>query len=51
LFAGVGIEFKTELGGDGHAIAEGSEGFPDELFVGERAVDFGGVEEGDAALD
>src|SRR5205085_7998375 len=27
------------------------EGFADEFFVGERAVDFGGVEKGDATFD
>ena len=32
-------------------IAERSERFADELFVGERAVGFGGVEERDAAVD
>jgi hypothetical protein len=31
--------------------AEGSEGFSHELFVRERTVDFGGIEECDAAFD
>ena len=51
LLAGVRIDFEPELGGDHHLLAEGSEGFADEFFVREWAVDFGGVEEGDAAFD
>ena len=47
----VGIEFEPELGGDHHLLAEGSEGFAHEFFVRERAVDFGGIEECDAAFD
>ena len=47
----VRVEFEAELGGDDDLVAEGREGFADEFFVGEGAVDFGGVEEGDAALD
>ena len=45
------IEVEAELGGDHDLVAEGGEGFADELLVRERAVDFGGVEERDAALD
>ena len=44
-------EIETELGGDHDFVAIGSERFADELFVEERAVDFGGVEEGDAAVE
>src|SRR6202035_5778565 len=51
LFAGVRINFEAELGGDHDLFTEGSEGFADEFFVCERSVDFGGVEEGDAAFD
>ena len=45
------IEPEAELGGDHHLAAERSERFAHELFVRERAVDFGGVEERDAAFD
>ena len=45
------IEVEPEFGGDHHLLAERSEGFAHEFFVGERAVDFGGVEERDAAFD
>src|SRR5256885_2030240 len=43
LFAGVRINFEAELRGDGHLFTEGSERFADEVFVSERAVDFGGI--------
>ena len=46
-----GLELEPELGGDHHLLAEGSEGFAHEFFVRERAIDFGGVEERDAAFD
>ena len=42
---------EPELGGDDDLVAERCEGFADEFLVDERAVDLGGVEEGDAALD
>ena len=45
------IRRQAELGGDHHLVAERSERFAHEFFVGERAVDFGGVEERDAAFD
>ncbi len=51
LFAGIRINFEAELCGDGHLVTKRRERFADELFVGERAVDFGGIEEGDAAFD
>ncbi len=44
------IEFEPELGGDHHFPAERSESFAHEFFVRERAVDFGGIEECDAAF-
>ena len=47
----VGIGLESELGGDDDVFAEGSESFADDFFVDVGAVDFGGVEEGDAALD
>ncbi len=47
----VPFEGQPELGGDDHLVAHGGEGFPDEFLVGERAVDLGGVEEGDALVD
>ena len=39
---------EAELGGDDDLAAERRERFADELFVGERAVHLGGVEEGHA---
>ena len=47
----VGVELEPELGGDHHLPAEGGQRFAHQLLVRERAVDLGGVEEGDAALD
>src|SRR5947209_11826819 len=44
-------EIEPELGGDYYLVAEGCECLAHEFFVRERAVNFGGVEEGDAALD
>ena len=51
--AGIGIraEIEAEFGGDHDLLAEGREGFADQLFVSERAVDFGGIEEGNASFD
>ncbi len=50
--AGIAVrsEVEPEFGGDDDLFAEGSEGFAHEFFVRERAVDFGGIEEGDAAF-
>ena len=42
---------RPELGGDHHFVAKWRQRFADEFFVGERAVDFGGVEKSDAAVD
>jgi hypothetical protein len=43
-----GINVEPELGGDHHLLAEASQSFAHELFVQERAVDLGSVEECDA---
>src|SRR5207302_658917 len=50
LFAGVRIKFEPELGGNHDFPTERSESFAYEFFVRERAVNFGGVEECDAAF-
>src|SRR5436309_894896 len=44
------IDLDPELRGDHHLATNGREGFTHELFVGERAVDFSGVEECDATF-
>src|SRR4029077_19482814 len=44
------LNVETELGGDDHPVAQRRQRLADEFFVGEWAVDFGGIEEGDAAL-
>ena len=41
---------EPELGGDHYLLAKRSEGFANEFFVNVRAVNFSGIEEGDAAL-
>jgi hypothetical protein len=51
LRAPFGIELEPELGGDDDPATVRKEGFAHELFVGERAVDLGGVEERDATFD
>src|SRR5215204_7207164 len=43
-------EREAELGGDFDLVPDGFEGFADDLFIGERAVHLGGVEEGDALV-
>ena len=45
------IEVEAEFGGNHDLVTKGGQGFADELLVGERAVDFRGVEERDATLD
>src|SRR5580693_4735414 len=45
------IKFEPELRGDHHLLTKGSEGFANKQFVRERAVDFGSIEECDAAFD
>ena len=47
LLACVGIEIEPELGGDHDLAAERRQGLAHELFIGERDIDFGGVEERD----
>ena len=44
------VEGEAELGRDHHAVADRLQGFAHQVLVGERAVDLGGVEEGDAPL-
>ena len=43
-------QVEPELGREHQLIAEEREGFADQLFVGEGSIDFGGVEERDAAV-
>ncbi len=50
LGAGLGIEVEAELAGDDHLVAHRLQRFADQPLVGERAIDLGGVEEGDATL-
>ena len=45
------IRVVAELGRDDDFALEGFEGFANECFVGERAIDFGGIEEGHAEID
>src|SRR5262245_60785186 len=47
----VGLKFESELRGYHHLPAEGGERFAHEFFVCERAVNFSGIEECDAAFD
>ena len=47
----VGIGLKAELGGDDDVFAEGRQCFAHDLFIDIGAINFGGVEEGDATLD
>ena len=51
LLARLRIEIEAEFGGDDHMVAKGGQSLADELLVHEWAIDFGGIEEGDAALD
>src|SRR6184192_3127144 len=46
-----GITSDPELGGDHHLSAYWRQRLPNELFVGVRTVNFGGIEECDAAFD
>jgi hypothetical protein len=46
-----GTEFEAEFGCDHHLTAERSQRFAHELFVRERTVGLGGVEERNAAFD
>ena len=45
------VELEPELGRNHHPIAHRRQGFADQIFVGERAVCFGRVEERDAAFN
>ena len=45
------LELEAELGRNHHLIANRAERFPDELFIRERPVRFGGIEERDAAVE
>ncbi len=45
------VELEAELGGDDDLIAKRREGFADEFFVDEWAVDLSCVEKRDAAFD
>jgi hypothetical protein len=45
------VEGEPELGGDDDVLADRREGFTDQLFVDERPVDLGGVEQCDSAID
>ena len=45
------IDVEAELGGDHDLSPEGLKRLADEFLVDEGAIDFGGVEEGDAAFD
>ncbi len=47
----IGIRFEPEFGGDHHLVTKWSQRFAHEFFVGERTVNFGGVEERYAAFD
>ena len=49
--AGRQIDVEAELGRDHHLVTDGRERLADQFLVGERAIDLGGIEEGDAALD
>ena len=47
---GPAIDVEAELGGDDHLVPERGQSLADDVLVGERAVDLGRVEEGDAPL-
>jgi len=46
----IGAEIEAEFGGDHDPVTDGREGFAQEFFVRERAVDLGSVEKRDAAF-
>jgi hypothetical protein len=50
-FAGLGIDAPAELCRDNDLITDRSESFTQQLFVGERAIDFRRVEEGDTTFN
>src|SRR5579862_6561336 len=43
-------QIEAEFGGDDDLLAEGSKGFPDEVFVRERTINFSCVEKRDPAI-
>jgi hypothetical protein len=45
-----GIDIEAKLGSDDHLFAHGRQCLTDQFFIGEGAVDLGGVEEGDARV-
>jgi len=45
------LDAKSKLGRNHHVIANRAEGLPDELFIHERPVGFGGVKERDAPVN
>ena len=49
--AAVRVGFKAELGGDDDLIAERRESLTDEFLIDVWAVDFGRIEESDAAFN
>ena len=51
LAAVIGIGFPAELRCDHYPTTERSKSFTHKFFIGERTVNFGGVEECDATLD
>ena len=46
-----GLAVEAEFGGDLYLVADWREGFANEDFVGERSIDFGGVEDRDTEVD
>ena len=49
--SGLRVDVEAELRGDDHLVARGLQGFADDAFGLERAVDLGGVEERHALVD
>ena len=50
--AGTGaVQVEAELGGDHHLVADGLERLADHFFILVGAIDLGGIEEGDAAVE
>ena len=47
---GIRIDVEAELGRDHHLVANRPQRLADQLLIGERPVDFSGVEEGHPAL-
>ena len=51
LRRGKAARSNPNLVGDHHLVPKGGQKLTNKLFIGERAVDLGGVGEGDAAFD